>query len=130
MEISGKKFLTFLCSNIIITMKNLELFPRNLREDFFLKIGIHNAKVYKNVPNIEVCDFCPAQNSVYQVSHCSALLIGWLDFCSRLYMAIMKNFYYKTFCVNWTSRSRLPVQLNPQDLNHDTIDYKNVNDKS
>ena len=28
---------------------------------FFLKIGIHSAKVYsKNVPNIEVCDFIPA----------------------------------------------------------------------
>ena len=28
---------------------------------FFLKIGIHSAKVYtKNIPNIEVCDFIPA----------------------------------------------------------------------
>ena len=42
-------------------MENLELFPRNLREDFFLKIGIHSAKVYtKKVPNIEECNFIPA----------------------------------------------------------------------
>ena len=28
---------------------------------------------------------CPAQSSVYQASHCSALLIGCVKFCSRLY---------------------------------------------
>ena len=56
-EISGKKFH---CSTVI-TMKSLELFPRNLCKHFFLKIGIHSAKVYtKNVPNIEVCDFIPS----------------------------------------------------------------------
>ena len=54
-DISWKKFQTFHCSNVT-TMENLELFPRNLREDFFLKIGIHSAKVYtKKVPNIEEC---------------------------------------------------------------------------
>ena len=59
-EISGKKFQTFHCSNVN-TMENLELFSRNLREDFFLKIGILRAKVYtKNVPNIEECNFIPA----------------------------------------------------------------------
>ena len=58
-EISGKKFQTFHCINVT-TMKSLELFPRNLREDFFLKIGILSAKVYtKNVPNLEVCNFIP-----------------------------------------------------------------------
>ena len=42
-------------------MENLELFPRNLREDFFLKISIHSAKVYtKKVPNIEECNLIPA----------------------------------------------------------------------
>ena len=41
---------SFLCNT-----QSLELFPRNLREDFFLKIGILSPKVYtKNVPNIEV----------------------------------------------------------------------------
>ena len=41
-------------------MESLELFPRNLREDLFLKIGILRAKVYpKNVPNIEECNFIP-----------------------------------------------------------------------
>ena len=45
----------------------------------FLKIGILSPKVYtKNVPNIErSMKFhpWPAQNSVFQASHCSALLI-------------------------------------------------------
>ena len=44
---------SFLCNT-----QSLELFPRNLCEDFFLKIGILGSKVYtKNVPNIEVCNF-------------------------------------------------------------------------
>ena len=61
-ETSGKKFQTFHCSNVT-TMKILELFPRRFREDFFLKIGIHRAKVYtKKVPNIEVCDFIPGSS--------------------------------------------------------------------
>ena len=34
----------------IIPMKSLELFSRNLREHFFLKIGILSAKVYKKRP--------------------------------------------------------------------------------
>ena len=29
---------------------------------------------------------CPTQNSVFQASHCSTLLIGCVKFCSRLYM--------------------------------------------
>ena len=42
-------------------MKSLELFSRNLRKDFFLKIGICSAKVYtKKVSNIEECNFIPA----------------------------------------------------------------------
>ena len=42
-------------------MKSLDIFSRNLREDFFLKIGILSAKVYpKKVPNIEVCNFINA----------------------------------------------------------------------
>ena len=41
---------SFLCNT-----QSLELFPRNLREDFFLKIGILSPKVYiKNIPNVEV----------------------------------------------------------------------------
>ena len=52
-EISGRKFQIFHCSNVT-TMKILGFFSRNLREDFFLKIGILSPKVYsKNVPNIE-----------------------------------------------------------------------------
>ena len=39
----------------------MELFSRNLRKDFFLKIGILSAKLYtKKVPNIEQCNFIPA----------------------------------------------------------------------
>ena len=61
-ETSGKKFQNFHCSNVT-TMKSLELFPRRFRRDFFLKIGIHRAKVYtKKVPNIEVCDFIPGSS--------------------------------------------------------------------
>ena len=44
-------------------MKSFELFPKILREIFFLKIGILRAKVYKknkNVPNIEEFNFIPA----------------------------------------------------------------------
>ena len=45
----------------VTTMKSLELFSRNLREDFFLKIGIHSAKVgTKKAPNIGECNFIPA----------------------------------------------------------------------
>ena len=46
---------------LVVTLLYNEKFgtiPRNLREDFFLKIDIHSAKGYtKNVPNIEVRDF-------------------------------------------------------------------------
>ena len=38
--------------------QSLELFPRSLREDFFLEIGILCPKVYtKKVPQIEECNF-------------------------------------------------------------------------
>ena len=49
---------SFLCNT-----QSLELFPRNLRKDFFLKIGILRAKVYtKKVPNIELRNFIPASD--------------------------------------------------------------------
>ena len=45
---------------------------------------------YKNVPNAQHRSTwlhpCSAQNSVYQASHCSALLIRWLNFCCRVYI--------------------------------------------
>ena len=42
----------------VTTIQSLQLSPRNICEDFFLKIGILCAKVYtKKVPNIEVCNF-------------------------------------------------------------------------
>ena len=50
-------------------MKSLGIFSRNLREDFFLKIGVLSAKVYtKMVPNIEVCNFIPAQWRHYYIT--------------------------------------------------------------
>ena len=52
-DISGRKLRTLYSSNVT-TIQSLQLSPRNLREDFFLKIGILSPKVYsKNVPNIE-----------------------------------------------------------------------------
>ena len=82
-------FTSLHCNNVT-TMKSLELFPRNHREDFFLKIDILSPKVYtKNVPNIKVCDFIPGPSSVHsftdQASHCSTLLIEWLHLCARVY---------------------------------------------
>ena len=51
---SGRKF-TLYSSNVVTSIQSLELSLRNIREDFFLKIGILSVKVYtKNVPNIEV----------------------------------------------------------------------------
>ena len=43
------------------SIQSLELSPKNIRVDFFLKIGIHSAKVYtKHLPNKEVYNFIPA----------------------------------------------------------------------
>ena len=74
-ETSWKKLQTFHCSNVT-AMKSLELFPRRFRKDFFLKIDLCSAKVYKKRPQHKMwLHPYPAQNSVYQVSHCNALLI-------------------------------------------------------
>ena len=56
-DISGRKFQTLYSSNVT-AIQSLDLSPRNIRKDFFLKIGILCAKVYtKKVPNIEVCNY-------------------------------------------------------------------------
>ena len=61
---------SFLCNT-----QSLELFPRNLREDFFLKIGILSPKVYtKNVPNIEVCDFIPGPSTASPIKQVIVVL--------------------------------------------------------
>ena len=66
---------------IVVTNQNLELFPRNLSKNFFLKIGIHSAKVYiKNFPNIEVCDFYPAPPRTLSIKKVIVVLyyyLGW-----------------------------------------------------
>ena len=59
-DISGRKLQTLYSSNVT-TIQSLQLSPRNICKDFFLKIGILCAKVYtKKFPNIEVCNFIPA----------------------------------------------------------------------
>ena len=62
---------------------------------------------------------CPAQNSVFQVSHCSSLLIEWLNFCSRLYVRadatfgrIMTHTFVRTH-VAYLSLCRQPKPLLP-----------------
>ena len=48
---------------------------------FFLKIGMGNVRgITKYVPNLQIYEHTPA-TPVYQGSHCSALLIGCIDFC-------------------------------------------------
>ena len=57
----GKSSKFSIVATLLDTMKSLELFPRNHRRDFFLKIGIHSAKVYtKKAPSILECNFIPA----------------------------------------------------------------------
>ena len=42
-------------NDLLDGQKSLQLSPRNICEDFFLKIGILSPKVYtKNVPNVQV----------------------------------------------------------------------------
>ena len=54
----NKKWANFHEKSNVTTMKSLGLFSRNLRGDFFLKIGILSVKVYtKKVPNIEEYNF-------------------------------------------------------------------------
>ena len=63
-------------------------FPEISAKIFSWKLTyIHCAKVYtKNVLSIEVfINPCPAQNAVSQASHWSALRIGCVKYCSRLY---------------------------------------------
>ena len=75
----GHFLKSFLCNT-----QSLELFPRNLREDFFLKIGILSPKVYtKNVPNIEVCNFILALLRTLVIKQ---VIVGCVKFCSRLYV--------------------------------------------
>ena len=76
-------------------MKSLELFPRNLREDFFLKIGILSAKVYtKNVPNIEVYDLIlapPTTQSIKVVIVVAYYYILCVNIFGRLYALYLKS---------------------------------------
>ena len=62
-------------------MKSLELFPRNLPRRFFLE-NWHTSPTQK----YETLSLTHPE-LVYQASHCCALLIGWLNFCSRVYVS-------------------------------------------
>ena len=56
-------------------MKSLGTFSRNLRKDFFLKIGLRSPKVYtKNVFNREVCDFIPAPSRTSSIKQVIVVL--------------------------------------------------------
>ena len=78
--ISGKQIQTLHCSNVT-TMKSLELFPRNLPRRFFLE-NWHTPPTQK----YETLSLTHPE-LVYQASHRCALLIGWLNFCSRVYVS-------------------------------------------
>ena len=65
---------------------SFKLFPGNLGEDFFLKIGILSPKVYKRPQHKSMkLHPCPAQTFAFLASHCIALQIGCVKYCSRLY---------------------------------------------
>ena len=84
-------------------MKSLGLFSRNLRGDFFLKIGILSVKVYtKKVSNIEECNFIHVPLRLltseqvievlylYRVNHHKLIFLILLAFQYKWYP---KNFY-------------------------------------
>ena len=50
--------------------------------------------ITKNVPSLQVYEHTLPHNSIYQVSHCSALLIGCVKFCSCLYIHILHYYYH------------------------------------
>ena len=86
----------FLCNT-----RFLSNFPELPAEIFFRKLAWvmsgrqgHNKK-YPQLTSIWTHP-CHAYNSVYQGSHCSALLIGCVKYCSRLYIC-RYGFYLKYF---------------------------------
>ena len=75
---------SFLCNT-----QSSELFPRNLGEDFFLKISILSPKVStKNVPNLEVCDFIPGSSSTSPIQQVIVVLY------------LQGGYIYVTVCTN------------------------------
>ena len=82
--------LSMLTKSFLCNTQSLKLFPRNLREDFFFKIGILSPKVYtNNVPNIEVCNFILAPLRTLPIKQVIVVLyylIGCVKFCTRLYV--------------------------------------------
>ena len=67
-----------------------QICPELLVEIFFSKLAwvMSGDRNNKKCPQLTIIwtHPCHAYNSVYQGSHCSALLIGCVKFCSRLYM--------------------------------------------
>ena len=59
----------------------------NLQEKIFADISgrMFQTLYSSNFTTIQSLYQCSAQNSVHQASHCSALLIGCVDFCPRVY---------------------------------------------
>ena len=90
-ETSGKKFQTFHCSKIT-TMKS-NFFPDISGKIFSWNRHTKSQGIYKKRPQHRSMwlHSCSVQNSVYQASHCSALLIGWLDTCPLVYLSNLRN---------------------------------------
>ena len=64
----GTFFVYTLTLSMPIFNEILGIFSKNLREDFFLKIGILSVKVYtKKALNIEACDFTPAPTTTQSI---------------------------------------------------------------
>ena len=99
-------------------MKSLAIFSRNLRGDFFFKIGILSVKVYtKKVPNKEECNIIHVQLwllTTNQVIEVRTLLIGCFNFLGRLYIGKVKNLpeiSYKIPRQTWEDAVSQPLEL-------------------
>ena len=86
--------------------KRKSSFPQTFQGSFFLKIGIQIAKagIYKKRPQHRSMRLhsCSVQNSVYQASHCSALLIGWLNICRYFWINVLLKCTYSIDSLHWT----------------------------
>ena len=85
---------SFLCNT-----QSSELFPRNLGEDFFLKISILSPKVStKNAPNLEVCDFIPGSSSTSPIQQVIVVLY------------LQGGYIYVTVCMSFLIFNHLNIQ--------------------
>ena len=93
-------FQTFHCSNVMLQWKGWNSFPGFSGRIFFLENWYTQFQgVYKKCPQQRRMwpHPCPVQNFVYQASHCSTLLIGWLNLCSRVYIETRKDRSFRSY---------------------------------